>query len=65
MPCSQLERLVEGDSRFRTLALLFLPVIGWVGFNIAGPAVGQLRRMQAGKEPSPPTGRGGKGGKRR
>ncbi len=31
--------------RLSTLALLFVPAIGWVGFNILGPLFNQLNRM--------------------
>lgn len=31
-----------GDNRVGIIATLFLPVVGWVGFNIAGPALNQL-----------------------
>jgi photosystem II PsbY protein len=34
-----------GDSRLGSLLLLFLPVLGWVGFNILGPASKQLEEM--------------------
>jgi hypothetical protein len=36
--------------RFGTIALLFLPVIGWVGFNILQPAFNQLNRQNAIRE---------------
>jgi hypothetical protein len=31
--------------RLGTIALLFLPVVGWVGFNILQPAFNQLNRQ--------------------
>ena len=34
--------LHAGDNRFGIIATLFLPVIGWVAFNIGGPALNQL-----------------------
>jgi photosystem II PsbY protein len=39
--CSQAWR--AGDNRFGIIATLFLPVIGWVAFNIGGPALNQLQ----------------------
>lgn len=35
-------QLAAGDNRFGIIATLFLPVIGWVAFNIGGPALNQL-----------------------
>jgi photosystem II PsbY protein len=32
-------------NRLGTISLLFLPVIGWVGFNILQPAFNQLNRQ--------------------
>ncbi len=37
-----LPALRTGDNRFGIIATLFLPVIGWVAFNIGGPALNQL-----------------------
>ena len=34
------------DNRVLIIATLFLPVVGWVGFNILGPALNQLKGMQ-------------------
>ena len=31
-----------GDNRVGIIATLFLPVVGWVAFNIGGPALNQL-----------------------
>ena len=39
---------LAGDSRGGLLALLFAPALGWVAFNIAGPAFNQLSNMQTG-----------------
>eukprot|EP00892_Ulva_mutabilis_P006606 jgi/Ulvmu1/4317/UM002_0039.1 len=36
---------VAGDNRLGILAVVFLPVIGWVLFNIAGPALNQVNNM--------------------
>jgi hypothetical protein len=33
------------DARLATIALLFVPAIGWVGFNMLGPLNNQLARM--------------------
>ena len=38
----EVAQLAAGDSRFAIIATLFLPVIGWVLFNIGGPALNQL-----------------------
>jgi len=35
-------QLAASDNRVGIIATLFLPVVGWVGFNIAGPALNQL-----------------------
>lgn len=31
------------DNRVFIIATLFVPVVGWVGFNILGPALNQLQ----------------------
>lgn len=36
---------MAGDNRLGILAVVFLPVIGWVLFNIAGPALNQVNEM--------------------
>ena len=33
---------IAGDNRVGIIATLFLPVVGWVLFNIGGPALNQL-----------------------
>lgn len=33
---------ITGDNRIGIIATLFLPVVGWVLFNIGGPALNQL-----------------------
>ena len=38
---------VAGDDRLGIFALLFGPVLGWVAFNILGPALNQLDKMDA------------------
>ena len=35
------------DDRLGIFFLLFGPVLGWVGFNILGPALNQLDKMDA------------------
>jgi photosystem II PsbY protein len=35
-----------GDNRFGIIATLFLPVLGWVAFNIGGPALNQLNAQK-------------------
>jgi photosystem II PsbY protein len=43
---------IAGDNRFGTISLLFVPVLGWVGFNILGPVLKQLENMSG--EPAAP-----------
>lgn len=42
---SEVMQLAERDLRFGVVALLFIPVLGWVAFNIGGPALNQLSEM--------------------
>ena len=42
----QLSEAAGRDNRVLIIATLFLPVVGWVGFNILGPALNQLKGMQ-------------------
>lgn len=43
---------MAGDNRLGIIALLFVPVVGWVGFNILQPALNQLDAMSGdGKAP--------------
>jgi photosystem II PsbY protein len=42
---TELATLAAGDNRFGTIALLFLPALGWVAFNIFSPLLNQLSRM--------------------
>ena len=60
---SEVMQLAERDLRLGVVGLLFLPVLGWVAFNIGGPALNQLQEMaKSGQEPK----KGGKkGGKKR
>lgn len=43
---SEVATLAAGDNRFGTLTLLALPALGWVAFNIGGPALNQLSNMK-------------------
>jgi photosystem II PsbY protein len=45
-----LHRWCAGDNRFGIIATLFLPVVGWVAFNIGGPALNQLNNAAAKKK---------------
>jgi photosystem II PsbY protein len=47
---TELANLAASDNRLGTISLLFLPVIGWVGFNILQPALNQLNRQNEIKE---------------
>jgi photosystem II PsbY protein len=38
----EIAQLAASDNRFAIIATLFLPVVGWVLFNIGGPALNQL-----------------------
>lgn len=40
----EVAQLAAGDNRIGIIATLFIPVIGWVGFNILGPALNQLKQ---------------------
>ncbi|KAF6254379.1 ycf32-related poly protein of photosystem II [Scenedesmus sp. NREL 46B-D3] len=61
---TELSQLAASDNRFGTIALLFLPVIGWVGFNILQPAFNQLNRQNEIREDAAPTTGKVAGGKR-
>ena len=52
----QVADLAAGDNRFGTIALLAVPVLGWVLFNILGPLQNQLNAMSEEK----PAAKGGK-----
>ncbi|GAB4818939.1 hypothetical protein N2152v2_005985 [Parachlorella kessleri] len=43
-------QLAAGDNRFGVIALLFVPVLGWVAFNIAQPFFNQLSAMDEQKQ---------------
>ena len=42
---SEVAQLAAGDNRVGIIATLALPALGWVAFNIAGPALNQLANM--------------------
>ena len=42
---SQVAEIAAGDNRIATIALLFVPALGWVGFNMLQPLLNQLERM--------------------
>ena len=44
----QVADLAASDNRFGTIALLLVPVVGWVLFNILGPAQNQIAAMGEG-----------------
>ena len=41
----QIATLADTDNRILVLAALFLPVLGWVGFNMLGPVLNQVETM--------------------
>ena len=43
---TEVAQLAAGDNRVAVLGTLLIPVLGWVAFNIAQPALNQLARMQ-------------------
>ena len=49
----EVANLAARDNRAGTLLLLLAPALGWVAFNILGPALNQLKGMQLkGTEPA-------------
>lgn len=63
----EIAQLAAGrDNRVFIIATLFVPVVGWVGFNILGPALNQLQaQVQKNVDVSGGKGKGkGKGGRR-
>jgi photosystem II PsbY protein len=42
---TELSQLAASDNRFGTIALLFIPALGWVAFNIFQPLLNQLGRQ--------------------
>lgn len=54
---TELSQLAESDGRLAAIATLFVPVVGWVAFNILQPAFNQLNRMSEMNEaPAPKKG---------
>jgi hypothetical protein len=43
---TQVAELAGGDNRVGTIALLFLPALGWVGFNMLTPLQNQVNRAR-------------------
>jgi len=44
---NEVAELADGDNRLLILAVIFVPALGWVAFNILGPALNQLANMDA------------------
>ena len=42
---NQVAEVAAGDNRALILAVVFVPAVGWVAFNILGPALNQLANM--------------------
>ncbi|KAI8466756.1 MAG: hypothetical protein J3K34DRAFT_432715 [Monoraphidium minutum] len=58
---TELMQVAAGDNRLGTIALLFVPAIGWVAFNMLSPLTNQLSRMsEMAGEPAPKAAKGGK-----
>ncbi|KAI8476953.1 MAG: hypothetical protein J3K34DRAFT_203010 [Monoraphidium minutum] len=58
---TELMQLAAGDNRLGTIALLFVPAIGWVAFNMLSPLTNQLARMtEMAGEPAPKAAKAGK-----
>ena len=57
---NEVAELAAGDNRLLILGVIFVPALGWVAFNILGPALNQYANMgDANKGP----GKGKKGKK--
>ena len=52
---SEVAQLAAGDSRLSIIATLALPALGWVAFNIGGPALNQLANMDKSNKMRYPT----------
>lgn len=53
------------DNRVLIIATIFVPVVGWVAFNILGPALNQLQAQVAKNTDLPIPGKSkGKGGRK-
>lgn len=44
---TEVAQLAGTDNRVLILAIVFVPVVGWVGFNIAQPLLSQFGRMSS------------------
>ena len=42
---NEVSELAAGDNRLLILTVIFVPALGWVAFNILGPALNQLANM--------------------
>jgi hypothetical protein len=45
LAATELAQLAASDNRVAIIGTLFVPVLGWVGFNMLQPALNQLERM--------------------
>ena len=59
---NEVSQLAAGDNRLLILGVVFVPALGWVAFNILGPALNQLANMATANGPGAQKGKkGGKG----
>ena len=42
---NEVAELAAGDNRLLILGVIFVPALGWVAFNILGPALNQYANM--------------------
>ena len=42
---NEVAELAAGDNRILILGVIFVPALGWVAFNILGPALNQYANM--------------------
>ena len=49
---SEVMQLADRDLRIAVVFLLFIPVLGWVAFNIGGPGLNQLSEMAKNNVPA-------------
>lgn len=42
---NEIAELAAGDNRILILGVIFVPALGWVAFNILGPALNQYANM--------------------
>jgi len=47
---TEVAQLAENDGRLGVIATLFVPALGWVGFNMLQPALNQLNKMAEERE---------------